>query len=262
MKYGVVGRHVNLTSRIQSFTTGGQILITDATRRDAGPGLKLGKQTAIKAKGIEHPVTVCEVLGTGGRYRLVLPETDDALVPLAEEIPFNCAVVEGSHLGSDTLRGHFTSLSLKQAEARLETPVADFTNLKMHVIGKKGHELPGALYAKVLETASGDKPAVSIRFTSMGPEIEAYFRGLLPAHDEVAQPVYRTLAGTPEQPRAEAEVSPTSTADAPAKKPVAPAPDIAAALSAAASKGPNANVAGDRVPPERKRGWLRPLSRH
>jgi class 3 adenylate cyclase len=55
MKYGVVGRHVNLTSRIQSFTTGGQILITDATRRDAGPGLKLGKQTAIKAKGSSIP---------------------------------------------------------------------------------------------------------------------------------------------------------------------------------------------------------------
>ncbi len=175
------------------------------------------------------------------------------MLPLAEEIPFNCAVVEGSHLSSETLRGHFTKLSLKQAEARLETPVADFTNLKMHVIGKKGHELPGALYAKVLETTSGDKPTVSIRFTSMGPEIEAYFRGLLPAHDEVAQPVYRTLAGTPEQPRAEVEGSLASAADAPAKKPVAPAPDIAAALSAAASKGPNASVAGDRVPPERKR---------
>ena len=97
------------------------------------------------------------MLGIGGRYRLVLPETDDAVVPLAEEIAFNCAVVEGSHLSSETLRGHFTKLSLKQAEARLETPVADFTNLKMHVVGKRGHELPGALYAKVLETPSGDE---------------------------------------------------------------------------------------------------------
>jgi PAS domain S-box-containing protein len=260
MKYGVVGRHVNLTSRIQSYTTGGQILITDATRRDAGPGLKLGKQTAIKAKGIEHPVTVSEVLGIGGRYRLVLPEVKDAVVPLAEEVAFNCGVVEGSHLSSDTLRGHFTKLSLRQAEARLETPVADFTNLKMHVIGKKGHELPGALYAKVLETTSGEKSTVSIRFTSMGPEIEAYFRTLLPEH--TAPHVFRTLASTPEQPRAKVAVSVASAADPlPAKKPVAPAPDIAAALSAAASKGPSATAAGDSVPPEKRRGWLRPLNR-
>jgi PAS domain S-box-containing protein len=259
MKYGVVGRHVNLTSRIQSYTTGGQILITDATRRDAGPGLKLGKQTAIKAKGIEQPVTVCEVLGIGGRYRLVLPDADDAVVPLAEEVAFNCGVVEASHLGSDTLRGHFTKLSLRQAEVRLETPVADFTNLKMHVIGKHGHELPGALYAKVLETTPGEKTTVSIRFTSVGPEIEAYFRSLLPAHNEAAQPVFRTLASTPEHPRPEVEVSAT---DAPAKKPVATAPDIAAALSAAASKRPSASAAGDSVPPEKRRGWLRPLNRH
>jgi adenylate cyclase len=261
MKYGVVGRHVNLTSRVQSYTTGGQILITDTTRREAGPGLKLGKQTAIKAKGIEQPVTVCEVLGIGGRYRLVLPETDDTLVPLAEEIPFNCTVVEGSHLGTDTLKGHFTTLSLKQAVAKLETHVADFTNLKMHVIGKKGHELPGALYAKVLETTSGEKSTVSMRFTSMGPEIEAYFRSLLPVHAEAAQPVFRTLAGTPERP-AEVEASVASAVDAaPAKKLGAPAPDIAAALSAAASRGPSTSGAGDSGAPEKRRGWLRPLNR-
>lgn len=33
MKYGVVGRHVNLASRIQSYTTGGQILISETTRK-------------------------------------------------------------------------------------------------------------------------------------------------------------------------------------------------------------------------------------
>jgi adenylate cyclase len=37
MKYGVVGSHVNLTSRIQSYTTGGQILVSDTARREVGP---------------------------------------------------------------------------------------------------------------------------------------------------------------------------------------------------------------------------------
>lgn len=45
MKYGVVGSHVNLTSRIQSYTTGGQILISEATRQDVGQIFTLGKQT-------------------------------------------------------------------------------------------------------------------------------------------------------------------------------------------------------------------------
>jgi adenylate cyclase len=32
-KYGLVGSHVNLTARIESYTVGGQILISEATRQ-------------------------------------------------------------------------------------------------------------------------------------------------------------------------------------------------------------------------------------
>src|SRR6185503_20542900 len=35
-KYGVVGPAVNLTGRIESYTVGGQVLISDATLRDVG----------------------------------------------------------------------------------------------------------------------------------------------------------------------------------------------------------------------------------
>src|SRR5919199_53781 len=36
-KYGVVGTHVNLTARIESYTVGGQILISATTLQEAGP---------------------------------------------------------------------------------------------------------------------------------------------------------------------------------------------------------------------------------
>ena len=100
MKYGVVGSHVNLTSRIQSFTIGGQVLISETTRKEAGPILKLGKQIEVKAKGIEDPVTVSEILGIGRPYKLYLTETTtDVLIPLVEEIPFRYEILEASHLG-------------------------------------------------------------------------------------------------------------------------------------------------------------------
>jgi adenylate cyclase len=101
MKYGVVGSHVNLTSRIQSYTTGGQILISETTRKEVGPILRAGKQMEVKAKGIEHPVTLSEVLGIGGPHRLFLPETTEALAPLIEKIPFRYEIVEASHLGGE-----------------------------------------------------------------------------------------------------------------------------------------------------------------
>jgi adenylate cyclase len=80
MKYGVVGSHVNLASRIQSNTTGGQILISEATRQEVGRILKPGRQMEIRAKGIEHPITIYEALGIGGKYKLLLPEIVDTLV--------------------------------------------------------------------------------------------------------------------------------------------------------------------------------------
>ena len=45
MKYGVVGRHVNLTSRIQSYTTGGQVLISDTDSPGGGTHPEISAST-------------------------------------------------------------------------------------------------------------------------------------------------------------------------------------------------------------------------
>ena len=179
MKYGVVGSHVNLTSRIQSYTIGGQILISEPTRQEVAPILTLGKRMEIKAKGIEHPVTLSEVLGIGGPHRLFLPKTAEALVPLAEAIPLTYEIVEASHLGGEIYEGTLTKLSPKGAEVHLPDPVPTLTNLKMHLIGTEGQGASGTLYGKVVGTVSGSSTGFSIRFTSISPEAERLFRLLL-----------------------------------------------------------------------------------
>ncbi len=179
MKYGVVGSHVNLTSRIQSYTTGDQILISEATRQDVGPLVKIGKQMEVKAKGFEQPVPLCEVRGIGGRYNLFLPESEDALFPLPQEIPLRYTVVEGDHLSGEMFTGSFVKLSTKGAEAHLENPVPPLSNLNMHLIDSNGEEIPGVLYGKVVETPSESPTIFSVRFTSMSPQIEGFLHRLL-----------------------------------------------------------------------------------
>lgn len=178
MKYGVVGSQVNLTSRIQSCTIGGQILISEATRQEVGQILKLGKQTEVKAKGVEHPITLNEVLGIGGRHKLQLTEAAETLIPLADEIPLRYEVLEANQAGGTMAKGGLTKVSCKGAEARLETPVPNLSNLKMRLIGSGGKEIPGALYGKVLGAVPGSDTVFSIRFTSVSPEIETLLRGL------------------------------------------------------------------------------------
>jgi len=194
-KYGVVGSHVNLTSRIQSYTTGGQILISETTRKELGPILKIGKQMEIKAKGVKHPITLAEILGIEGAHKLILPETAEVLVPLAQTISFKYAVVEGSHLSEGICRGRLMKLSARAAEVRLESPVPTLSNLEMHFIDTEGQEIPGALYSKVMEPA-GSNTDCYIRFTSISPEIETFLGGLLTpkAAADVGQ-------ASPEEPR-------------------------------------------------------------
>src|SRR5262245_57176150 len=178
-KYGVVGSQVNLTSRIQSFTTGGQILISEATRREVGPILKLGKQMEVKAKGIEYPITVSEVLGIGRPHQLFLTEAGHDLVPLSKEIPVIYTVVDSTVPGEDGNRGTLTKLSRKAAQARLEKPLDTFSNLEIRIDGNVGEKIPGIAYGKLMGTVAGTQTEFSICFTSVPPEIDSFFRSLL-----------------------------------------------------------------------------------
>ncbi len=177
MKYGVVGSDVNLTSRIQSFTTGGQILVSAATRQELEGIISTGQELEFKAKGIEHPVKVYEVLGIGAPHNLHLKETTDPLVVLDAVVPLRYSLVEGSHLSSEIFAGAMTKLSAKGAEVQLEASAPVLSNLQMRLIGPDGEDVPGALYAKVVEIvlASGSH-AHRVRFTSMSPEIAATIR--------------------------------------------------------------------------------------
>jgi adenylate cyclase len=73
-KYGIVGSPVNLTYRIESYTRGGQILISEAALKTAGASVKISSQAEVQLKGIQQPITIHEVYGVSGTYNLYLPK--------------------------------------------------------------------------------------------------------------------------------------------------------------------------------------------
>ena len=62
-KYAVVGRTVNLTARIESFTVGGQVLVSPTLINAAGRGLILGDEVKVHAKGMREALNCRELLG-------------------------------------------------------------------------------------------------------------------------------------------------------------------------------------------------------
>lgn len=73
MKYGVVGSAVNLTARIQSFTLGQQVLISEHTLAQLGGSARVDGHLRVKVKGVEDPVCIFDIGALTGPYNLALP---------------------------------------------------------------------------------------------------------------------------------------------------------------------------------------------
>jgi class 3 adenylate cyclase len=170
-KYGIVGSPVNLTSRIESYTVGGQILTSETTFREIGSILTVGNQLEITAKGIEKPLTLYDVRGIGGEHALFLPDLEEQFVSLPRAIPLRYAFVDGKHLDGTVFEGQFVTLSVKGGKIRSNYPVPPLSNLKIKLMNTNGEELPGNLYGKVIGPYEEDLPGFSVRFTSLTPDI-------------------------------------------------------------------------------------------
>jgi adenylate cyclase len=177
-KYGVVGSHVNLTFRIESYTVGGQILISATTLQEAGSIVRVIAQMEVEAKGIAEPLTFFEVQGIGGEYNLFLPEREEVLFLLHQEIPLRYTVLEGKHLGGTMFKGSFVKLSGKGGEVRSEQPVTPWSDIKMRLMGTDGEEIPADLYGKVVDKPTDTRASFAVRFTSIPPEVVTFLQSL------------------------------------------------------------------------------------
>jgi class 3 adenylate cyclase len=175
-KYAVVGSGVNMTSRIESYTVGGQILISGSVRKEAGEVLRIDAEREVLPKGAETPLRIYEVGGIAGRYNLALEGKDPGLVTLARQIPLRYTVLEGKNVGIKGLEASVVGLSEKTAVIALAEPLEPLTNLKMNV-GNVNEKLRARdFYGKVIERSEENGQIHVIRFTSVPPEVDAYFQ--------------------------------------------------------------------------------------
>ena len=114
-------------------------------------------------------------MGISGRHKLLLPDVSEELIPLISNIPLRYEIVESSQLGHEVYKGMLTKLSRKAAEAILDHPIGNLTNIKIHLM-QDGREIPGSLYAKVIDAVAGSGNTFFLRFTSISPEIDRFLQ--------------------------------------------------------------------------------------
>jgi len=187
-KYGVVGSQVNLTFRIESYTTGGQILISEQTFQEAQQLLTINNHKQVQPKGIDHPITIYDVGGIGGEYNLFLAQEEEVLKPLPEKIPLQYTVVEDKQVGSTSFLGSLTELSAKVALVSCEqidgkALLKPSSNIKLNLLTQNSDmAISGDIYAKVSEKIA-QPGSFYISFTSQPPAVRARLEEIYHAID-------------------------------------------------------------------------------
>jgi adenylate cyclase len=177
-KYAVVGSGVNMTSRIESYTVGGQILISESVRQKVGEVLRIDSKREVTPKGAEVPLTIYEVGGIAGPYNLAIERDEPAKVTLMSQIPVEYKVLGGKHVGKKGMKGRIAKLSKKSCEVALTEPLSLLANMKMN-LGDVDAELAARdFYGKVIEQSREQANTYLVRFTAVPPEISAYFQAL------------------------------------------------------------------------------------
>jgi len=171
-KYGVVGSAVNHAGRIESFTVGGQVLISDATLRDAGEGAHVGERLAVDAKGTREPIVVYDLRGFGEAH---VPGAPDTVTPLAAPLDVLCYIVLGKRVQSEAFGGRLTELSLRSGSLITPRRLRALSNIKLEL--RPPDRAPLEIYAKVVHVSADG--SVALRFTPLRPETQAWVEELL-----------------------------------------------------------------------------------
>lgn len=176
-KYGVVGRHVNLTSRIESYTVGGQVLISESAARALGDRLRTRGCFEVRPKGVRDPITIHDVIGVDGPFAVHLHQETAPLRSFADPQALTYTALEGKDTGGQELSAQLLGVDdLHNAELRVAVAPALRSDLKLVLAAVPGVDA----YAKVIAVATD---RVTVRFTALPRALADYLDGL-PTRDE------------------------------------------------------------------------------
>ena len=130
-RYGVIGKHVNLCGRIESYTVGGQILISQSTKSFIKEPLTIAKEFEVLPKGIQTPILLSEITGINGKYNYQCPKREISVKRLSNPIEIVFHKIFEKHVGKTAIKGKIISASKSHAIIISERELKVFDNLEI-----------------------------------------------------------------------------------------------------------------------------------
>ncbi len=182
-KYGVVGSTVNLASRVEACTIGGQVLMSAATYERVRSLVEVGPALPVEVKGVAEPLLVYELRAIGGRWPRRLPEAgEDGGPEVAAALPLRCWVIEGKTVRPEAIAGEVIGLAPRRLTARLAVPLAPLTNVRLRLSYPALGQESAEVYGKVLAAdEQAGAPRVRIGLTSVDTTDQQILEALVKA---------------------------------------------------------------------------------
>ncbi len=177
-KYGAVGSTINEAYRIESYTVGGQILISPTVQARITDLVQVRSTQEVQFKGLEEAVILYDVVGLQGQYACALPEPlPEELITLAAPLSVACYPVDGKTVSAQAVAGTITRLAESSAEVSLQGEVALYSNMRLQLEDPDTSVL-SEVYAKVVslnhvgDTATAAE--VCLGFTSLPEDVKVF----------------------------------------------------------------------------------------
>jgi adenylate cyclase len=133
IKYGVVGHAVNLGARIESFTVGGQVLISDGTHGIVKEYFTTTGPFEVWGKGVGEAIKIWDVRGSKSDASLRLPPLVPGLEELPEPVPVAYKLMRGKQIGSKRYGAFLTKLAETGAEVKTDSELETFSSIQLGV---------------------------------------------------------------------------------------------------------------------------------
>ena len=181
-KYGAVGSEVNFTGRMESFSVGGQVLVSQSTYDKLSGILQVKDVLEVEMKGVPGKVRLYDVKGIEGEFSVTLLDRDEKPAPLARPITAEVYRLSQKIVTGSGIPASFTGISLTSANLVVDGDIEKWEDLRIQIIEDSGLHQNGQVFAKVVSVAPYDgRVRALIRFTSISPEAYKLFREVIAA---------------------------------------------------------------------------------
>jgi class 3 adenylate cyclase len=160
MKYNVIGNSVNLSSRIESYTTGGQVMISEFTYNALRSSVNVTQKIRVTPKGVSASISIMQIDAIGEPFFIFLDNETLPLKTLTPPAGAVCFRVRGKHIEDRSFEAQITHLSRKEGKLSIAGNAYSFNlfeEIKLQVFDRE-------LMAKVIGIE--DKNSIKIRFSA------------------------------------------------------------------------------------------------